>query len=502
MNCSMDFKRISLTLLWMCATLLPLQAEDYNILDFGAKPDGKTLCSTNIQQAIDQAHADGGGRVLIPGGTFLSGTIVLKSGVELHLEKKATLLGSTNPADYRKLNRWIGLVMADQAENISVTGRGTIDGQGAIIALHIDSLFYAGEIDSSDYVFPEKRPMVTIRPQVIEFVGCKNVNVSDITIRNAASWVQSYYMCENLRIEGITVDSDTYWNNDGIDIIDCRKVRITGCDVNASDDGICIKSYGRKHHGSPYCDSIYIGDCRVRSSASAVKFGTATFGGFRNCTVENIKVYDTFRSAIAIESYGKGFVENILVQNITAKNTGNAIFVRLGKRYESLPDGTLKNIIIRNVKCEVPFGPADVNYEIRGPELPYFHNIFPASITGIPGNRVFNIRLENIEITYPGRGNKAFANLPVSRLQDVPEQIELYPEYSMFGELPAWGFYVRHVENLIMKNIRLRIKKPDYRPAIVLDDVKDLEIKELSIKGDFKPDPVIFHNVEGAKVEE
>ena len=112
----------------------------------------------------------------------------------------------------------------------------------------------------------------------------------------------------------------------------------------------------------------------------------------------------------------------------------------------------------------------DYDYEIRGPELAYFHNVFPSSITGLPGHLVENVTLENIEIIYPGRGNRAYKNLPLSRLDDVPEIEAAYPDYSMFGELPAWGFYVRHVDGLTMKNITLKIKKPDYRPVMVFDD--------------------------------
>ena len=137
---------------------LALLAQDFNILDYGARPDGKTLNTTAIQSAIDAANKQGGGRILIPKGRFLTGAIVLKSNTDLHLQKDAVLLGSTNPEHYFKLNRWLGLVMADGQRNIAITGEGEINGQGRQLALHIDSLFYAGEMDSSLYNFVEKRP--------------------------------------------------------------------------------------------------------------------------------------------------------------------------------------------------------------------------------------------------------------------------------------------------------------------------------------------------------
>ena len=474
-----------------------LQAQAYNILKFGAKPDCMILNSSQIQSAIDAAHDNGGGRVVIPQGTFLTGSIILKSGVELHLENGAVLLGSTDPSHYSSLKRWTALIMADNQNNISITGPGVIDGQGRKLALHIDSLFYAGQIDSALYNFVEMRPSHYIRPQLIEFMQCKNIKIRNVTLKNAACWVQTYDQCTNLMIDSVRVDSDAYWNNDGMDIQDSRNVRVTNCNINSADDGICLKSESTQH----YCDSIYIANCTVRSSASAVKLGTASMGGFKNVTIENIKVYDTFRSAIAIECVDGGILENIWVENIKAVNTGNAIFIRLGERKTWRPVGTLNNVTIKNMKVEIAFERPDYAYDMRGPALPFFHNVFPASITGIPGHAVQNVTLENIEISYPGRGNNGLANMPLSRLDEVPEQVRAYPEYSMFGELPAWAFYVRHVEGLKMKNIKLNLEAPDYRPPIVFDEVRNLEIESLMIKGETKPAQIILHNTENVSID-
>ncbi|MBT4774746.1 MAG: glycoside hydrolase family 28 protein [Crocinitomicaceae bacterium] len=472
----------------------------YDVTRFGAIPDGITLNTMAIQRAIDTAHANGGGRVLIPKGNFLTGSIRLKTGVELYLSKKSKLLGSTNPADYVKLNRWKALIMADASTNISVVGKGVIDGQGLSLALHIDSLFYVGEIDSSDYIFPEKRPMVTLRPQIIEFVKCSNIKVKGVTIRNCASWVQSYDLCTNLFIDDIYVDSDTYWNNDGIDILDCENVRITNSTINSSDDGICLKSYNLAQDTSTYCNRIYIANCEIRSSASAIKFGTASRGGFKNIHIEKIKVFDTFRSAVALECDGGGILENILIDGVKAKNTGNALFIRLGKRLDYRPPGTIRNVTIRNMNVVIPFGRPDTDYKIRGPELPFFHNTFPASITGIPGHTVNDITLEGIKISYPGRGNKGLAYVPLSRINKIPEQIAAYPEFSMFGELPAWGFYVRHVNGLKMKDIKIKVRKPDYRKALLFDDVENVYLEAIKIRSHDLGDAIHWKNQRNIKI--
>ncbi|MEM1319245.1 MAG: glycoside hydrolase family 28 protein [Bacteroidota bacterium] len=480
------------------------QNREYNVLNYGAKPDGRTLSWKEIQWAVNAAHQAGGGRVVVPEGRFLTGSIEMKSGVELHLEEGAVLLGSTRPEHYVKLNRWKALVIADGEKDISITGKGEIDGQGRQLALYIDSLFYAGEIDSAHYNFVERRPKYYLRPQLIEFVQCKNIEVKNVRLRNAACWVQTYQECENIVIDSVYTDSDAYWNNDGIDIQDCKNVRITNCFVNAADDGICLKS----HSETSYCDSIYIANCTVRSSASALKFGTRSLGGFKNVHIENIKVYDTFRSAIAIESVDGGFLENVLVENISAVNTGNAIFIRLGNRIRRrggvVKDtvGSLKNVVLKNIKVEIAFERPDYKYDIRGPALPFFHNTFPSSITGIPGHPVENVRLENIEIRYPGRGNAGLAHRPITGLDQIPEKIGVYPEFSMFGELPAWGFYVRHMKGLTMKNIKLSIEAPDYRPALVFDDVQNLEIEALQIEGDDKSKSIILRDTPEAKIED
>ena len=449
------------------------QEKTFNILTYGAKGDGTFLNTRAIQSAIDDAHQQNGGKVLIPTGNFLTGSIILKSGVELHLQENAVLLGSTNFFDYQGLDRWLALILADHQRDIAISGKGTIDGQGQELALNIDSLIHIGKVEDPRYNHRRRRPNEAKRPQIIEFVRCKNIRVSGVTILDAACWVQTYHLCENLRIDSITVRSNAYWNNDGIDIEDCKNVQITNCDIDSADDGICLKSETK----GASCDSVFIANCRVRSSASAIKFGTSSHGGFRNVKIQNISVYDTYRSAIALESVDGGTLENIEVSDVEAKNTGNAIFIRLGHRNVDGEVGIARNIKIKNVKVEVPFEQPDLYYPIRGPALPFFHNPIPSSVTGIPGHKVENVVLENIEIVYPGRANKGYAYMPLSRLSDVPEAEKEYPEFSMFQELPSWGLYVRHVDGIELKNIRLRTKEADFRPAFVFDDVTNLRLE-------------------------
>ncbi len=500
----MQFVVTSLIVTFSLITVTCYGQVDVNISDFGAKGDGTTINTAYIQEAIDHAHENNGGRVVVPKGNFLTGSIILKDGVELFISKNATILGSTRLEDYKFVSNtlatyhWKALILADSAANIRITGKGVINGQGKSLALKLDSLFYAGQLDSSLYQLKERRPVGHIRPMIIQFVNCRQISIQDVTIKNAASWVQSYDLCQNLSIDNIRVESVDYWNNDGIDIIDCKNVRITNSFINSSDDGICLKSYRRRDGIPVFCENIYIANCTVRSSASAVKLGTSSYGGFKNITIEKIKVFDTYRSAIAIESWESGVIEDILIQDIVAKNTGNALFIKLSQRdiYKNRPAGVIRNVLIRNIKASIPFTQPDYFYTLRGPTLPFFHNTFPASITGMPSQKIENVVLENIKISYPGRGNKSYANMPTDRIDEIPEMLNEYPEFSMFGELPAWGLYVRHVDGLVMNNIHLKIRKPDYRPCLVFDDTKGLKLNDIKIRGVQKVKGIFLHDSE------
>jgi len=487
-------KKSIIAILIFCLSLTVSAQKVFDIKKYGAVGDGKTLNTKAIQKAIDAANKNKGGRVVFSKGKFLSGSIYLKSGVELFFEEGAILLGSTNPDDYPKYEGIRALILANGSKNIAVNGKGIIDGQGRELALAIDSLHHTGVRIDTKYNYRRMRPEDG-RGKLISFVKCDSITMINITLKNSPGWVQCFTECKNIVIDAMTVNSTAYWNNDGIDVNGCENVRITNCNVNAADDGICLKSESPGLQNN----TIYIANCRIRSSANAVKLGTGSYGSFKNVTIENIEVYDTFRSAIAIESVDGAEIENIKVSNITAVNTGNAIFIRLGHRNGERP-GYIKNVSIKNVKVQVPFGRPDIDYDLRGPEVDYFHNPFPASIAGIPGHLIENVVLENIEIMYPGRASKGMAYHPLSRLKDVKENVNGYPEFSMFGEMPSWGFYVRHVNGIEMKNIKLILEKEDFRPAFVFDDVKNLTMKAIDIPSD-KTNQIVFKDVSSSNLD-
>ena len=426
----------------------------YNVRAFGAVGDGVTLDTDAIQKAIDTCNAAGGGQVYLQDGTFLSGTIRLKSNVTLHVEAGATLLGSTNIADYPDITPDIiylyrarftrYLIYAEKAENIGISGRGLINGQGE----H----------------FPYRRDDDKGRPYILRFSECKNVRVENVTFRNSARWLSHYLACENVTISGVTIVAKIRENRDGIDIDSCTDVRISDCRIDTGDDAIVLKATTNRP-----CRRVTVTNCILSSMASAFKLGTESNGGFEDIAVTNCVIHDTGYSGIAVEMVDGGALDRITINNITMKNVKAPIFVRLGNRARPIPDlpppsmGSLRNVIISNVQA--------TGADTMG-----------CSITGIPGFPVANVTLSNIRIESSGGGTIEDAK------REIPEKIASYPSGKMFGTLSAYGFFCRHATNLRLHNIDLSFEKDDQRPAIICDDVRDLDIfglhAELSPKAD------------------
>ncbi len=400
-----------------------------NIRAFGAVGDGVSLDSKAIQKAIESAAKEPHGVVLVPQGTFLTGSLHLRSHVELQLAKGAILLGSPRQHDYDK-GEWKAFIIAKDVSDISITGPGTIAGNGALVSEDCKRLVHIGELK----IPPGRwRPNEIDRPEVIEVTNCKNVNVKGITIRGGSGWTEVYRGCTNLKIENVIVNANAYWNNDGVDVVDCRNVRVTNCDINADDDGICLKS--DKHDLA--CDNVTIAHCQIRSGASAIKFGTASHGGFRHVTVTDIHVHDTYRSAIALESVDGGILEDVRVSHVRAVNTGNAFFIRLGHRNPKFPPGVIQNVVLSDFDVQVPSSRPDKGYPFPCPPYPEKFNVCPSSIVGIPEARIVAVRSKNITIRMPGRRHAEYAFRSLNR---VPrERKAVYPEFSMFGELPLLG---------------------------------------------------------------
>jgi hypothetical protein len=433
-------------------------ARKIDILSLGAKPDSITLNTQIIQSAIDLIYIEGGGTVIIPAGKFLTGTLYLKDNVELNLEQGSILYGSINPMDYPenelKVKQGTGkaLIYANGQKNISVTGKGTINGQGN------SPVWLLGDNASG-------------RPKIIYFVDCRNIMVDGITLTNSAFWVSDYLACDYVKIDGVKIYSYGNHNNDGIDI-DSKNVIISNCIVESDDDALCFKSH---IHDRP-CENIAVTNCVLASNCNGIKFGTASHGGFKNISVTNciIKrpVEDNLRlwhkhiegidsghtviSGLALEMVDGGIMDQIKISDIIMDGVQTPIFIKLGdrNRYNDIP-GQLKNIQISNIVARNA-------------------SLISSSITGYPDHNIQNVNIYNIDIAYKGGGTEKHYQYV------VPENEKGYPENRMFGHyLPAYGFFIRHVEGLRMQNIHLSLAQPDVRGVIRLDDVTDIKFSNI-----------------------
>ncbi|HEX5023886.1 MAG TPA: glycosyl hydrolase family 28 protein, partial [Agriterribacter sp.] len=345
--------------------------------------------------------------------------------------------------------------------------------QGRQVATNIVEMIHKGILKDR---FRYDRPEADNRPMLINFRACENILIKRITLSNAASWVQTYDQCKNVLIDSINVDSKAYWNNDGIDIVDCDSVSVTNSFIDSSDDGICLKS----HDPAYSCKNIVIINCTIRSSANGIKFGTASRGGFSKIKILRNTIYNTYRSAISLAAVDGGSIDDVEIDSLRAYHTGNAFFLRVGERLKG-KKGRIENVHISNMYVEVPATKPDAGYEYEGPIEDMPRNISPASIVGLPDVPIVDITLTNIEIKYPGGGNSFFAKASLDTPESIPEKADAYPEFSMFGELPAWGLYIRHAKEIQISNLVLSCGKKDYRIAIAADDLHGASFKNVKV---------------------
>ena len=444
-------------MLWGCADKQPV-----NVREMGAVPDGMTLCTEAIQKAIDRCSAAGGGTVYFPSGTYLSGTLFLKSHVTLHLEANATLQGSARLDDYpvvkpkevesrTNLYNLRSLIYAENLDAISIVGRGTLDGNGAAF---------------KDPAHDGRRPLI------LRVINCRDVLVENIQMQNSGFWNQHYLACKRVRLQGVRVFNHTTYNVDGVDIDGCRDFIVSNCFIDSDDDAVCLKSTSNRP-----CENVLVSNCVISSHCNAIKMGTDSTGGFvdvaiTNCSIisprDSKVIYGRQRgiSGISLELVDGGRMDRIAVSNVTIDGVETPIFVRLGNRgtgfvleraksEKTIPTGTLRNVSFANIVAT------------RAGKT-------GCSIVGLPGHPVENVSLSNVTIRSEGGGKSKWA------LAAIKENAKGYPEATMFGKLPAHGLYCRHVRGLTLTDVRLQTDEPDGRHSLVLDDVQDANISGLS----------------------
>jgi polygalacturonase len=464
-------------------------AQTYNIKDFGAVADGKTINTKAIQAAIDKC-AQTGGQVIIPEGTFVSGTLQLKSKVHMLIKEGGVLKGSPyfkdypdNPVQYQnsftysvdgKPHANKAFLFAEGVDDISITGKGTINGSG----------------DSPEFnLGNDDTPASRLRPCMLLIVNSKHISVQNLTLTNSAYWLQNYLGCEYLTLKDLTIYNQSNYNQDAMDI-DARHVLITGCKIDADDDGICLKSHSKNF----VVEDVTVRNCTIASNCNAIKFGTASKGGFKNINISNCTIQKasadhirqwqknlqfigqpvTVISGIAIESVDGGVIDRVNISDIKMRDVQTPIFIVLGNRGNKQAGdksfystgtgkvniqnaGSIRNIIIKNIEA--------ISYSKMS-----------SSITAFPGVYVENISLTDVNLNSMGNGTLTEANTPLI------ENPAAYPENRMYGQVyPSSGFFIRHVRNISLNNVKFTLRNADYRPCVILDDVLKADIKQVNL---------------------
>ncbi len=426
----------------------------YDARAYGALGDGHSDDTAAIQQAVDTCAEQGGGMVVLDGGTFLTGTLVLRSHVELHLTSTAVLLGATDLAQYRSdpqvvyklLNQ--SLLYAAGCEHVAITGQGTIDGQG--------KAFRNGETDQ--------------RPVLIRFRDCRNVRMQDVLIKDGASFAVHPIHCQQLRIEGIRIDSRVQPNSDGLDIDGCQDVFISNCNIHSGDDSIALKVI---EPGSP-CRDVVITNCILSSDCAAIRVGPDAVENIERISASNCIIRDTKLNGIKIQMSFGVVMRDMVFSNMVMDNVTGPISLRLagwklgaGNVWAVFDDsnwenGELRNILFENIRARVP---ADAIKSC-------------ISITGTPRTKPRGITFSNLDISFAGGGTAQEA-----ARRDIPDLERDYPECFIFGVLPAYGLYVHHAQGITLNNVLFHLDTPDLRPALVCQDVQHLMVNGLQAAG-------------------
>jgi polygalacturonase len=442
-------------------------ARVHNVRDHGATGDGTTLDTAAIQAAIDACHAARGGTVLVPAGTFLSGTLELKSFVTLHLAAGARLLGSGNPADYRAgrgippSNGNIVFISAADAEHILIEGTGTIDGNGA--------KFYTGK---GDMTGPGQNSAEGYfqRPHLFVFYRCANLRIRDVFLTASAYHCLRTLECRHVHYTGIRIHNRVNKNNDGFHLVSNHYVHLVDCDVQCQDDACAL--FGSNKW-------VTITNCSFSTRWSIFRFGG---GDPENITISNCLIYDTFGCPVKMRFGRTTHAQNILFSNLVFQNVTGPISIGYDQRSrrrsdtaaEPPPAGYVRNIAFHGIRA------TNTAAGKQFPDMPWEQVYRPGEVrtcivlNAVGGGALENISFDDVHATFEGGGSAAEAAATVP---------EIAGEYFEIGTPPAWGLYARGVRGLTLHNVRLAVSKADLRPAVVLAGSSDVVMSGLAAAG-------------------
>ena len=449
----------------------------YSVLDYGVVADGKTLNTKAVQNVVDLCSKNGGGIIRFNPGRYVLSTIFLKSNVTIEITLGAEILGAESFYDYEQEEEIKYPIYQDSShtyyhpsmfvgidcENIKILGGGKIDMRSVWDEDDVRKILHRGA-------------------KCIALKNCKNVEISNLGIYNATDLAIYFAGCENVDI--FNLNMRVYI--DGISPDNSKNVCIHDCEVESGDDGIVFKSSYTLNR-LDICENIHVWNCKVKSRCNAIKFGTETNGGFERFLIENIKIYDTRISGIAIESVDGAIIDGITIKNVQMKNVNAPIFIHIGKRMRGPGGreiGKIRNVIMENITAEGPYQPYRImpwNYRSYKANNFYqkpwaFLDIngnsdtcendwqMTSNVCGLKESLLENITLINVHLKLDG-GVQAYT-------VEVPEEAQDYPEVFVYGRiLPAKGIYFRHINGLTLDNVTVETYREDKRADFIFENV-------------------------------
>jgi len=443
----------------------------FNVREHGAAGDGRTLDTAAVQSAIDACAAEGGGTVLVPAGTFVIGTVELKSNVTLHLAAQGRLLGSPDPAHYRPgrgiptSNGNLVLLSASEAENVTIAGPGTIDGNGA--------RFYTGRGDNTGPGAKASEGYFQ-RPHLLIFHRCRNLRMRDVFLTASAYHAVRILQCERVSFTGVRIHNRVNRNNDGFHFYSNTQVHLSDCEVACQDDACAL--FGSNQF-------VTIVNCRFSTRWAVFRFGG---GDARNITIANCIVSETYGCPIKMRCSAGSRFENILFSNLVLDRVTGPISIgldssRLRSDAGAAPGGIVRNIAFHGLRATV------VDVGGQHADLPWVSEYRPGetrtciTLNGVGAEMLENISFTDVHVTYAGGGTaqEAAATVP-----------EMAGEYFEIGTPPAYGLYARNVRGLTLHNVRFGVEQPDARPAVVLERVADAAVNGFAAPGGQPTAPV------------
>lgn len=456
------------------APVVASASRSYDVRNFGAVGDGRALDTDAFNRAILAASEGGGGVVVVTPGTYLCASIRLKSNITLDIQGGATI-EAVDPSlaryddpepnastyqDYGHSHWQNSLIWGIDLQNVSIVGAGLIHGKGL-------SSGHEKGVGPEKGVYKDSGPGAANK--AIALKNCRNVILRDFSVLHGGHFAILATGVDTLTVDNVKMDT----NRDGIDIDCCRNVRVSNCSVNTPwDDGICLKaSYALGEKRA--CENVTITNCFLAGNfdegtmldatfkrsapeyksyrTGRIKLGTESNGDFKNIAISNC-VFDDCRG-IAIESVDGSVIEDVAISNITMRHIANSpIFLRLGNRARGPnhpPVGAIRRVTITNIVA------SDVDWSLG------------CIVSGLPGHPIEDLRISDVQFVQQGGGTKELAE------RVPPEEEAAYPEPGMFGKMPSYGFFLRHVVGVELHHVKLTHEKPDARPAFVLDDVRD-----------------------------